>query len=84
MIFIEINLPKKRNFLCGVIYKHPHLTCQLLIFLKTYVTPFLEKLNTEEKLCFLMGDFNTDLTKSNFTALRAHDFSRHLFFNSQE
>ena len=30
----------------------------------TYHTPLLEKLN-EDKLCFLMGDFNIDLMKMN-------------------
>ena len=29
----------------------------------TYLTPLLEKLNKEDKLCFLMGDFNIDLMK---------------------
>ena len=59
--FIEINLSKKRNFLCGCIYKHPHTS--IADFNLTYLTPLLEKLNKEEKLCFLMGDFNIDLMK---------------------
>ena len=29
----------------------------------TYLTPLLEKLNREEKLYFLIGDFNIDLMK---------------------
>ena len=32
-------------------------------FDSTYLTPLLEKLNKEDKLCFLMGDFNIDLMK---------------------
>ena len=32
-------------------------------FKLTYLTPLLEKLNKEDKLCFLMGDFNIDLMK---------------------
>ena len=30
-----------------------------------YLTPLLEKLNREDKLCFLMGDFNINLMKIN-------------------
>ena len=57
--FIEINLPKKRNFLCGCIYKHLDMSMADLNL--TYLTPLLEKLNKEDKLCFLMDDFNIDL-----------------------
>ena len=32
----------------------------------TYVTPLLEKLNKEEKLCFLIGDFNIKFDNSQF------------------
>ena len=32
-------------------------------FDSTYLTPLLEKLNKEDKLCFLVGDFNIDLMK---------------------
>ena len=31
----------------------------------TYLTPFLEKLNREDKFCFLMYDFNINLMKIN-------------------
>ena len=30
-----------------------------------YLTPLLEKLNREDKFCFLMGDFNINLMKIN-------------------
>ena len=30
-------------------------------FNSTHLIPLLEKLNKEDKLCFLMGDFNIDL-----------------------
>ena len=59
--FIEINLSKKRNLLCGCIYKHPHIS--RADFNLTCLTSLLEKLNKEDKLCFLMGDFNIDLMK---------------------
>ena len=56
--FIQINLPKKENFLGGCIYKHPHMSITDFNF--TYLTPLLEKLNKEDKLYFLIGDFNID------------------------
>ena len=34
-------------------------------FNSKYLTPLLEKLNREDKFCFLMGDFNINLMKSN-------------------
>ena len=34
-------------------------------FNSKYLTPLLEKLNREDKFCFLMGDFNINLTKIN-------------------
>ena len=32
-------------------------------FILTYLTPLLERLNKEDKLSFLMGEFNIDLMK---------------------
>ena len=51
----------KRNFLCGCMYKHLHMP--ITDFNSTYLTPLLEKINKEDKSCFLMGDFNIDLMK---------------------
>ena len=34
-------------------------------FNSTYLTPLLEKLNKEDKLCFLVGNFNIDFMKMN-------------------
>ena len=34
-------------------------------FNSKYLTPLLEKLNREDKFCFLMGDFNINLMKIN-------------------
>ena len=65
-IIIETNLSKKRNFFCGCIYKHP---MSIADFNSTYLTPFLEKLNKEDKLCFRMGEFNRPL---NLVELRIH------------
>ena len=50
--FIEVNLPKKRNFYRGGIYKHPNMP--IADFNSKYLSPLLEKLNREDKFCFFM------------------------------
>ena len=57
----------------------------------TYLTPLLEKLNKEDKLCFLIGDFDIDLMKmdskldnSEFYNTMCSYFFCHLFFNPLE
>ena len=57
----------------------------------TYITPLLEKLNKEDKSCFLMGDFNIDLMKmdSKFDNFQFYNtmgsyFFCHLSFKPQE
>ena len=48
--FIEVNPPKKKNFICGCIYKHPNMP--IADFNAKYLTPLLQKLNREDKFCF--------------------------------
>ena len=87
--FNEINLTKKRNFLCGCIYKYPHMS--IADFNLTYLTPLLEKLNKEGKLCFPMGDPDIDMMKMNskfdnsqfYNNMCSYFFHR-LFFNPLE
>ena len=57
----------------------------------TYLTPLLEKLNKEDKLCFPMGDFNIDLMKmssklenSQFYSTMCSYFFCRLFFKPLE
>ena len=57
----------------------------------TYIAPLLEKLNKEDKLCFLMGDFNIDLMKmdSKFDNFQFYNtmcsyFCSHLSFKPQK
>ena len=38
---------------------------QILDFNSRYLTPLLEKLDQEDKFCFLMGDFKINLMKIN-------------------
>ena len=52
--FIEIINPTRKNIVCGCIYRHPSIS---------FLCPLLEKLVSENKNIFLLGDFNIDLIK---------------------
>ena len=59
-LFIEINNKTGKNFIVGVIYRPPN----------SDLTTFIEKLddlllhiNKSNKDCFLLGDFNIDISK---------------------
>ena len=48
--FIEVNLPKKKNFICGYIYKHPKIPTA--DFNSKYLTPHFKKLNRRQIFFF--------------------------------
>ena len=48
--FIEVNLPKKKNFICGCIYKHPKIPTA--DFNSKYLTLHLKKLNRRQIFFF--------------------------------
>ena len=66
-IFIEILQKTSKNVIIGCIYRHPcmHLKEFNNLFLKS-LTERLTKENNKEVI--LLGDFNTDLIKSNSNA----------------
>ena len=53
--FVEIEQTKKKNIVCGCIYRHPNSNIEDFI---TYMVKVLDKLNNEDKTVLLMGDFN--------------------------
>lgn len=57
--FIEINMPTK-NILIGTIYRPPNDTNKQF---EDKLSAILQKINQENKKCYLMGDFNIDLLK---------------------
>ena len=61
-VFVEIKNPGKKNVIVGCIYKHPWL--EIDTFNDDFLEPFLEKISSENKDVFLIGDFNTDLINS--------------------
>ena len=63
-IFIEIVNKNKKNTIIGCICCHP--TMEIKEFNDKFFSPVVEKLNSEDKRIFLMGDYNIDLIKSDY------------------
>ena len=61
--FIEIINPRKSNIIVGVIYKHPKM--DVTDFNNNFLNNLLKKINQEQKIVFLLGDFNVDLMRYN-------------------
>ena len=59
--FIEIVNNDGKNIIVGVIYRPPN---SYFATFESTTNTILEKIDRENKLCYLMGDFNIDLFKS--------------------
>jgi len=59
-LWIEIQSPKQSNLLCGIMYRNPNSNNEQFL---NYLNSTVEKVNQENKLCLIMGDFNFDLLK---------------------
>ena len=59
-LWIEVLNEKQSNLLCGTIYRHPNGNIDEFL---EYLNTALEKTNSENKPCVIMGDFNLDLLK---------------------
>ena len=59
-MWIEINVKKSKNIVCGCIYRHPYSD---ITTFDNYVSKCLTKISKENKNCYLAGDFNIDLLK---------------------
>ena len=57
-VFIEIETRFNRNVIAGLIYRPPGLN---LPRFSDKIDTLLEKLSHENKLCYLLGDFNINL-----------------------
>ena len=62
-VFAEILFPGKKNIICGCIYRHPSMSVNE--FVDDFLSETLTKINSENKKCIFMGDFNIDLLRSN-------------------
>ena len=57
-IWIEIKNSKSQNVLCGYAYRHPNTNVDKF---NDYINQTMEKISKENKLIFLIGDFNINL-----------------------
>ena len=60
-MFIEICRPSGKNLIIGVIYRPPNSKFELF---ENAINAILYKIERENKICYLAGDFNVDLLKS--------------------
>ena len=61
-LFMEVVNEKDKNILVGVIYRAPDSDTKRFIESTTQIT---EKINLENKKCYLLGDFNINLLRAN-------------------
>jgi hypothetical protein len=60
-VFIEIATTIGKNMIIGIIYRPPNSNIDLF---ETKFSQLLSNIDKENKICYLMGDFNLDLLKS--------------------
>ena len=76
--FTEITNNNGKNFIIGVIYRPPNSNFETF---KNTMNTILEKIDKENKICYLMGDFNINLFKSE-SCDYANQFIEQLFTSS--
>ena len=76
--FIEIATEIGKNIIIGVIYRPPNNKIEVF---QDAINEFLSKVDKENKICYLMGDFNIDLLKSESCDF-ANKFTEQLFTSS--
>ena len=57
-LFIEVIRPREKNLIVGIMYRLPN---QRIDDFVTTNNELLDKISRENKICFLMGDFNVNL-----------------------
>lgn len=70
-VFIELLIPSSKNIIIGVIYRKPN---NKIDEFENKINQMLGKVHKENKICYLMGDFNIDLLK-----LESCDYTRRFF-----
>ena len=61
-VFLEIINTTEKNIIFGCVYRHPSM--DINSFNEKYLNDTIAKLTEERKICYLAGDFNIDLLKS--------------------
>lgn len=75
-LFIEINVKNGKNLIVGVIYRPPDSDFDTF---KTKLDAHLNCINRNDKNCFILGDFNVDISKEDKTK---DDFINTLYSSS--
>ena len=83
-VIVESINTNKKNVIYACIYRHPSMEVE--DFNKNYFDLFLEKLTKENKISYLLGDFNIDLLKTEtdeninnfYNLLNSHLFIPHI------
>ena len=57
-LFVEVTVPKGKNIIIGVVYRAPR--ADLAEFVKDF-NEVIDKITKENKICYVMGDFNVNL-----------------------
>ena len=57
-LWVEIENHLDKNILCRIIYRHPNSNTESFF---NQLFPNIEKINRENKICFILGDFNINL-----------------------
>ena len=57
-LFVEVTIPKEKNIIIGVVKRAPD--SNLRAFVKCF-NEVIDRISKENKLCYLMGDFNVNL-----------------------
>ncbi len=79
--FVEVVNNNGKNLIIGVIYRPPNKSFAAF---ENTMNKILEKIDRENKLCYLMGDFNIDLFKSescDYTSRFIEQFFTSSFFH---
>ena len=79
-LFTEVIRPHERNVIVGIIYRPPNQNVNDFVIRMNDV---LGKISRENKICYLMGDFNLNLLNNqnhNATVKFLDDLYSHLFF----
>ena len=70
-LFVKIHKPQGRNVIVGVIYRPPDRN--LSMFLVHY-QELMQKISRENKICYIMGDFNVNLMNHQCILLLANSW----------
>ena len=60
-VFVELEVVGGKNQIYGCVYRHPGMDMDSF---NEYLDRLLGKIDSEKKICYLMGDFNMDLLKT--------------------